>query len=191
MLQGNGQIIKKRLNNHIFLITVPGYSHIPSERQIGKVVRQFPRRFLIFLLILLIQFFHLFLQRQIRINAHFLPGCTIRETTVCTGSDHDSFISAFTRLQCPAMQSSIYILLYRIPCLCTELSILYLYIFILFCRTFQQLICSLSSRMVQNSDSLPSAADLNACHQSSDIIIPGSRQRFIKVTDIKDQSSFR
>lgn len=78
MLQGNGQIIKKRLNNHIFLITFPGYSHIPSERQIGKVIRQFPRRFLIFLLILLIQFFHLFFQRQIHINAHFFPGCTIR-----------------------------------------------------------------------------------------------------------------
>lgn len=78
MLQGNWQTIKKRLNNHIFLITFPGYSHIPSERQIGKVIRQFPRRFLIFLPILLIQFFHLFFQRQIRINAHFFPGCTIR-----------------------------------------------------------------------------------------------------------------
>lgn len=78
MLQGNGQIIKKRLNNQIFLITFPGYSHIHSERQIGKVIRQFPRRFLIFLLILLIQFFYLFFQRQIRINAHFFPGCTIR-----------------------------------------------------------------------------------------------------------------
>ena len=68
----------------------------------------------------------------------FLPRLYHTESTVCTGSDHDSFISAFTSLQCPAMQSNIYILLYRIPCLCTELSILYLHIFILFCRTFQQ-----------------------------------------------------
>ena len=68
----------------------------------------------------------------------FLPRLYHTESTVCTGSDHDSFISAFTRLQCPAMQSNIYKLLYRIPCLCTELSILYLHIFILFCRTFQQ-----------------------------------------------------